>query len=76
MTTMSESWKSQRSSLKISLTTDDGESEVTTEGEGKGRFVSLTFLSYVLIWPNLQASFSRNYNFGLIIIDGALYEGL
>ena len=38
-TTMSETWKAQRSSLKISLTTDDGD-EVSTEGEAKGRFVS------------------------------------
>ncbi|XP_044166637.1 uncharacterized protein LOC122950708 [Acropora millepora] len=34
-TTMSDTWKTQRNSLKISLTTDEGE-EVSTEGEGKG----------------------------------------
>ncbi|XP_067028272.1 3',5'-cyclic-AMP phosphodiesterase 4C-like isoform X2 [Acropora muricata] len=36
-TTMSDTWKTQRNSLKISLTTDEGE-EVSTEGEGKGSF--------------------------------------
>lgn len=32
MSTMSETWKAQRSSLKISLTTDDGDE--VTEGDG------------------------------------------
>lgn len=35
---MSETWKAQRSSLKISLTTDDGEE--VSESEGKGRYES------------------------------------
>lgn len=48
-TTMSDTWKTQRNSLKISLTTDEGE-EVSTEGEGKGRFVcNVNFLCAVVL---------------------------
>ncbi|KAJ7325347.1 hypothetical protein OS493_029894 [Desmophyllum pertusum] len=38
MSTMSETWKAQRSSLKISLTTDDGDE--VTEGDGSDIAVS------------------------------------
>ena len=48
-TTMSDTWKTQRNSLKISLTTDEGE-EVSTEGEGKGRFVChVNFLCVIVL---------------------------
>ena len=44
MSAMSETWKTQRSSLKISLTTDDGDE--VSGNEGQGRFVSLKFLFF------------------------------
>lgn len=67
---MSETWKAQRSSLKISLTTDDGEE--VTEGE------RYAWNFFVLIFANLPHMYSRacvwaeTDNFGLIIVVEAV----